>query len=289
MPVALLAALLLQSTADTVTLRGARSPSFATDGRLAISVDGDILVQLAPGAALKRVTTGLPWDRDPAWTPDGSALIYASDPSGTGSYDLWRVQVSKDGTASAPIRITNTPESETSPTVAADGRMAFLRGTGNATRIFVRSVEGTEKKLSTREQTEIAPTFSPDGARIAYIAILEAGRKVFVRTLANGAEQTANSDKNAERLAWSPTGDRLAISARTGTFVVPTDGRWTNFASARHGDIAWSPASNQFAIAEYDEVNVQYNGDPNRLGDRASSEKFGVQDKFYFVAAPLGA
>ncbi|MEO7363481.1 MAG: gamma-glutamyltransferase, partial [Gemmatimonadaceae bacterium] len=286
MPVALLAALLLQSTADTVTLRGARSPSFATDGRLAISVDGDILVQLSPGAALKRITTGLPWDRDPAWTADGSAIVYASDPNGTGNYDLWRVSVAKDGTASTPTRITNTPESETAPTVATDGRIAFLRGSGNATRIYLRAVDGIEKKLNTREQTETAPKFSPDGARIAYIAITDAGRKVFVRTVAGTTEQTANSDKNAERLAWAPTGDRLAFSSRTGIFVVPLDGRWTNFASARHGDIAWSATSNQFAIAEYDEVNVQYNGDPDRLGDRAAAEKFGATDMFYFVAAP---
>lgn len=287
MPVALLAALLLQSTAaDTVTLRGARSPSFATDGRLAISVEGDILVQLAPGAPLKRVTTGLPWDRDPAWTPDGTAIVYASDPSGTGSYDLWRVAVAKDGTASAPVRITNTPQSETSPTVAADGSIAFLRGSGNATRIWLRGADGVDKKLNTRDQTEISPRFSPDGSRIAYIAVSDAGRKVFVRTVKTTAEQTANSDRNAERLAWSPTGDRIALSSRTGIFVVPPDGRWTNFASPRRGDIAWSPASNQFAVAEYDEPNVAYNGDPDRLGDRASAEKFGVQDKFYFVAAP---
>lgn len=288
MPVALVAALLIQTVAaDTVTLRGARSPSFATDGRLAISIDGDILVQQSPGAPLKRVTTGLPWDRDPAWTADGSAIVYASDPNGTGSYDLWRVTVAKDGTAGAPVRITNTPQSETAPTVAADGSIAFLRGSGNATRIYVRSADGTEKKLNTREQTESSPRYSPDGARIAYIAITDAGRKVFVRTLANTTEQTANSDKNAERLAWSPTGDRIALSSRTGIFVVPTDGRWTNFASPRRGDIAWSATSNQFAVAEYDEVAVSYNGDPDRLGDRASAEKFGAADKFYFVAAPL--
>ncbi len=288
MPVALLAALLLQTAnADTVTLKGARSPAFASDGRLAISVDGDILVQLAPGASLKRVTTGLPWDRDPAWTPDGSAIVYASDPSGIGQYDLWRVTVAKDGTAGVPQRITSTVESETSPTVAADGTIAFLRGSGNATRIWVRGTDGTDKRLNTRDQTETSPRFSPDGTRIAYIVASDAARKVVVRTVKTSAETTANSDKNADRITWSPTGDRLALSSRTGIFVVPPDGRWTNFASTRRGDIAWSGTSNQFAVAEYDEMNVAYNGDPDRLGDRASAERYGaVTDKFYFVSAP---
>lgn len=302
MSVALITALLLHITpgasfaagaptvavaADTVTLRGARAPAYARDGRLAIAIDGDILVQLAPGTSLKRVTTGLPWDRDPVWTSDGSAIVYASDPSGTGEYDLWRVRVAKDGTASAPERITNTAVSETAPSIAPDGSIAYLRGSGNATRIWIRNADGSDKKLNTHEQTETAPHYSPDGTRLAYIAVTEAGRKVLVRTLSSGAEQTANSDKNADRLAWAPTGDRLALSSRTGIFVVPVDGRWSNFASTKRGDITWSPVANQFAVAEYDEVNVSYNGDPDRLGDRASAERYGATDTFWFVPAPI--
>lgn len=289
--VALVAALLLhaatpaQAAPDTVTLKGARSPSFAPDGRLAIAVEGDILVQLSPGAPLKRLTTGLPWDRDPSWTTDGTAIVYASDPSGTGQFDLWRITVSKDGTAGAPQRITNTPQSETFPSVAPDGSIAFLRGSGGATRVWIRSADGTEKKLNTKEQTEISPRFSPDGSRVAYIAVGETGRRVLVRNAKSDAETVANTDKNAERLAWSPSGDRIALSSRTGVFVVPPDGRYTNFASARRGELAWS-ASNQFAIAEFTEQNVAYNGDPDRLGDRSSAEAYDNQDKFYFVAAP---
>ncbi|MBC8088833.1 MAG: PD40 domain-containing protein, partial [Phycisphaerae bacterium] len=288
MPVALVAALMLQFVAqpDTVTLRGARSPAFAADGRLAIAVEGDILVQLAPGAALKRVTTGLPWDRDPAWTPDGTAIVYASDPSGTGQFDLWRVTVAKDGTPGAPQRITNTPQSETSPSVASDGSIAFLRGSGNATRVWIRAADGSDKKLNTKDQTETSPRFSPDGARVAYIAISETGRRVLVRAVKSETETVANTDKNAERLAWSPTGDRLALSSRTGVFVVPPDGRYTNFASARRGEIAWSAATNQFALAEYTEQNLGYNGDPDRLGDRSSAESYGNEHKFWFVNAP---
>jgi len=288
-PVALVAAFLLQTVAqpDTVTLRGARSPSFASDGRLALAVEGDLLLQSAAGAALRRITTGLPWDRDPVWTPDGSALVYASDPSGTGQFDLWRVVVAKDGSAGTPERITNTPHSETSPSVAADGSIAFVRGSGNATRVWLRAADGSERKLNTKEQTETSPRFSPDGARVAYIAVSEAGRRVLVRTVKSETETVANTDKNAERLAWSPAGDRLALSSRTGVFVVPTDGRYTNFASSRRGDLAWSATTNQFAIAEYTEQNLGYNGDPDRLGDRSAAEAYSNDDKFWFVNAPV--
>jgi gamma-glutamyltranspeptidase/glutathione hydrolase len=286
-PVALLASLLLQAAApDTTTLRGARSPAFASDGRLAVAIDGDILLQTAPGAPLKRLTKGLPWDRDPAWTPDGNAIVYASDPSGTGQYDLWRITVSKDGTAGTPERITSTPESETSPTVAPDGSIAFLRGSGNATRIWIRAANGSTTKFNTRDGTEIQPRYSPDGSKLAWISVAEAGRRVLVRAVNSTTEQTANTDRNAERITWSPTGDRIALSSRAGVFVVPPDGRWSNFASTRRGDIAWSK-NNQFAVAEYEEMTVAYNGDPDRLGDRASAERYNATEKFYFVAAPV--
>ena len=285
MNIAVLAALLLQSVApDSTTLRGARSPAYASDGRLVIALEGDLLVQLTPGAALKRITSGIPWDRDPAWTPDGNAIVYASERDG--QYDLYRVTVAKDGTPGTPERITSTRESEFAPTVAADGSIAFLRGNGNAARIYVRGPDGTEKRLSTREQTELSPRFSRDGLTLAYIASGENGRRVIAHNMKSGVETIANTDKNADRIAWSPSGDRIALSSRTGIFVVPTDGRYTNLLSTHHGDIAWSP-TNTVAVAEFDEVNVAYNGDPDRTGDRTNAENFASKDRLFFVTAPV--
>ena len=144
-----LSALLLQVAPDTAALRGARSPSYAPDGRLILAMDGDVFLQRTPGAALVRVTRGLPWDRDPVWTRDGAAIVYASDRGD--HYDLWRVAVTADGTAGAPERLTNTPQPETAPTTAPDGSIAFVRGSGNAARVWIRDASGKERRLSTRE------------------------------------------------------------------------------------------------------------------------------------------
>ncbi len=294
MHVALLSALLLQvATPDSTTLRGVRSPTYAPDGRLAFAVDGDVFVRQSPSAPPQRVTGGLAWDRDPVWTRDGAAIIYASDRAnnsgglGGGSYDLWRVPVGADGRAGTAERLTATPHSETAPTTAPDGSIAFLRGSGNATRVWIRDVGGKERRLTTREQTESSPKFSPDGARLAYVATTESGRRIFVRTVASTDETTANSDGNAERLTWSPTGDRLAFSSRTGVYVVPPNGRWSNFASARHGDLAWSPDGRTLAVAEYDDVVVGYNGDPDRQLDHAAVSRMGAKDALFFVTAPV--
>src|SRR5215211_2215489 len=108
----LIAALLFQTaTADTAKGIGARNPAYARDGRLAVSVQGDLWVVSKRGE-WARVTTGPAWDREPAWSPDGSTLMFSSDRGG--NFDLWRVAV---GEPAEPERITTSPLPEGQPTV----------------------------------------------------------------------------------------------------------------------------------------------------------------------------
>lgn len=270
---------------DTATLHGARGPAFAPDGRLAVSINGDIFAQQTPGGRWVHLTTGIAWDRDPAWSHDGSTIVFSSDRSG--QYALWRMKINADGTAGTPERITNSSEPESSPSVAPNGTIAFARGEGNASRVWLRSADGMEKRLTTHEVAELNPELSPDGTRIAFIQPSETGRSLVVGSVSDQRALTANTDRNVERIAWSPTGDRIAFTAgnRGGVYVAPPDGRWTNFVSSKHGDIAWSQ-DGKIAIVEHDDANVAYNGDPDRLGERIASEDFESKENLYFVAAP---
>ncbi len=276
------------AVADSTVLHGARSPAFAPDGRLAVSVDGDLFVQQSAGGRWVHLTTGIAWDRDPVWTRDGSSIVFSSDRSGT--YALWRVKVNADGTAGTPERITNSNEPESSPSVSTDGTIAFVRGVGSASRIWIRSTDGTEKRLTNRESAELDPALSPDGTRVAFIQPTELGRSIVVRGMNDQRTSVANSDRAAERVIWAPSGDRLAFTAggrNGGIYVVPPDGRWTNLASTKHGDIAWSADGKTLAIVEHEDANTPYNGDPDRLGERIASETFESEQKVFFVAAPL--
>jgi gamma-glutamyltranspeptidase len=273
------------ASADTATLHGARGPAFGPDGRLAVSVNGDIFAQQAPGGRWLHLTSGIAWDRDPVWTRDGAAIVFSSDRSG--QYAIWRMKIAADGTSGTPERITNSNEPENAPTTAPDGSIAFARGEGNAARIWIHAVDGGEKRFDSRELTEIDPVFSPDGSRIAFIETNETGRRVLVRGVNDSRETVVNATSNAERLAWAPAGDRIAFTAgnRGGVYVAPLDGRWTNFVSAKHGDIAWSQ-DGKIAIVEHEDVTTAYNGDPDRLGERIASETFESKENLYYVTAP---
>jgi gamma-glutamyltranspeptidase len=286
----LLAVLLLQATApDTAALKGARNPAYAPDGRLAVAIDGDLFAQSAPNGRWLRVTSGAPWDRDPAWTRDGSAIVFASDRGG--SSNLWRVRVSADGATGEPERVTNGSDRESAPTAAPDGSVAFVRGTGAAARVFIRAADGAERRFDPREQAQLAPAFSPDGSRIAYVLTAETGRRLNIRTVASGRETQPVTDRAPESLAWSSDNNRVAFStggARTGVFITPLDGRYLNFVSTSRGDIAWSPDGKTLAIAEHEEVPVTYNGDPDRLGDRVARETYAMKKPggLMLIAAP---
>jgi gamma-glutamyltranspeptidase/Tol biopolymer transport system component len=248
-----------------------RQPAFAPDGRLAVAIDGDLWLRRAPDAPLVPLTRGAAWDRDPAWTPDGRALVFASDRAG--SYDLWRVALGDDGAAGEPERLTQAPGWEVEPSVAPDGRIVFTRGSGGAARLWVREPDGTERRLATVERTERGARVAPDGATVAFVAVRGDTARLVVRTLASGAEVVVDADRGAERVAWAPDGQRVAFSARTGTWVAPPDGRYANLASTRRGDVAWSPDGATLLIATWREpAPVGYNGDPDRGVDRAVEE-----------------
>jgi TolB protein len=239
MYVALLLLALQQPAADS-TLRGVRDPAFAPDGRLVVSIDGDLYLQAAGGGAWSRLTTGPAWDREPAWARDGTSIVFSSDRSG--GFDLWRLAVSAPGSAGAqPERLTTSPEPDAEPSIAADGRIVFVRGRGDAARLWSRARDGAEQRLTRGQVAERSPAVSPDGARVAYVAVTETGRRLRVRALtadsARAADSVVVTDREAEQPSWSPNGDRLVFTtggARPGVFVTPTDGRYTNLVSSRH-------------------------------------------------------
>ena len=272
------------------TLVGARNPAYAADGRLALSIRGDIWLRAAgDGGRWIQVTSGPAWDRHPAWTPDGAAIVYTSDATGSG--DLYRVHVGASGATGAPERITSSPEPEGEASVAKDGSIVFARGQGGATKIWLRTPAGVERRLTKGENgAEHWPVWSPDANRVAYGAIREDRTRLRVRWVTGDSDRVVVEDRDAEHPAWSPRGDRLAFgtrNGRAGVWVTTPDARYINFVSAQRAEPAWSPDGRTLALVELPGPDVGYNGDPDRVGDRERRDDFGTTGRLWFVDAPV--
>ena len=105
--------------------------------------------------------SGMFRDADPAVSPDGKSVIFASmrDREGKGSkiYSLFRATIGPDGSLNVH-RLADTINNGTnvlSPSIARDGTLYFIRSTGKTVRIF-------RSELRDGDYSAVAPVDLPD-------------------------------------------------------------------------------------------------------------------------------
>lgn len=154
-----------------------------------------------------QITTHQGSDIFPAWSPDGSKIVFASDRYG--NYDLFIIE--KDG--SNLRRLTNDPIDEWAPSWSPDGtKIAF--STGPPHNIWVIDTGGQNLTQLTDGGENSYPAWNPDGSLIVFHSY---------RDMSEGGDAdiyVMNQDGSAvERLTiasspdgcpqWSPDGTRI--------------------------------------------------------------------------------
>ena len=210
-------------------------PAIAPDGKsVAFSADEggsrQIWVRLIAGGPPLQLTHGGGVDRTrPRWSPDSSALLYYSPPSGEGlTGTLWEVSA----LGGAPRRIV---DSVADGDISHDGmRLAFIRSTNGALQLVVASRDGTNAQVAVRLDagySYVAPRWSPDDRAIAYQrSRMSLDDEVFVVSSSGGEPRGLTRTNNRmSGFAWLPDGSGLVVSSSRGStlYYLPSFNLWT--------------------------------------------------------------
>jgi Tol biopolymer transport system component len=177
--------------------------SLSPDGRF-IAYDGlvgtgtsskEIFVLATDGSRETKVVEGPDTNRSPLWSPDGSRLVFLSNRTGTLS--LWSMPM-RDGRANGPAELVkaNIGDIRTQGFTRV-GALHYLASGVTSVNVYIADLDDEMKVIGAPRivshrfvNSNSAPTWSPDGQRLAYLSSRgQAGRILVIRTMASGEEK----------------------------------------------------------------------------------------------------
>ena len=190
---------------------------------------------------------------EPAWSPDGSEIAFASRRNGT--YDIY--VMSADGTGTREL--TSGKQNDNHPTWSPDGSQIAFERDGD---IYVMDADGSGlQPISDVGAEETDPAWSPDGTWLAYVHRTPGGpiSEVWVMH-PDGSDRRELTHQNAEPLgpAWSPDSSRIVFSNNPSSkpyelFTIGLDGKGLKSVVPTVNDNfepAWSPDGSTIAYQE---------------------------------------
>jgi TolB protein len=176
-----------------------------------------------------RLTDNTADARVPAWSPDGSKVLFQTDRDG--NWEIYSVRA--DGTQAT--RLIAHPASDTWASFSPDGtRILFASDRSGTRELFLMSPDGSNPYPLTRDsRLAMRPAWSPDGATIFYPATRaprsgdgEPALLQRVRPDGTALGPLPGGPRREYNQACSPDGTRIAFDAHAEGAWESEDGQW---------------------------------------------------------------
>ena len=213
----------------------------------------ELYVMDLDGARLRPLTADQSLVLSPAWSPEGSLMLFTSYRGGTGP-QLY--VISSEG--GREYLISGRPGLNTCPSYSPDGReiLCTLSQDGNPEVYMLDARGGSPRRLTDSPSIDTSPCWSPTGREIAFTSDRTGTPQVYVMDREGGNVRRLTYDvEYTDSPAWSPRGDRIAFVARTGAgfdiYLCRPDGSGLRLAvsGGSNENPRWSPDGRHLLFA----------------------------------------
>jgi Tol biopolymer transport system component len=219
--------------------------------------ESNVFTMNPDGSGRTQLTDGFR-DEGPAWSPDGSRLVFIGTARG-GTSHVFVMNADGSGLTSLVDLGGSSPYLSHVPAWSPEGSRIAYSGPGG---IFVINPDGSNETRLT-DGADVGAAWSPDGTRIAFVRYegIGQGDAVYVMN-ADGSGLTRVASDTAggqQAVSWSPDGTKIAFELGGKVYLANRDG--TGLAQLTFGWHAyapiWSPDGTRIAYGQLDEHELR--------------------------------
>jgi TolB protein len=213
----------------------------------------ELCVMDLDGSGLRPITADHSIALSPAWSPEGSLLLFSSYRGGAGS----RLFVTPSAGGKISL-VSGRPGLNTSPSYSPDGRniACTLSMDGNAEIYVLDARGGSPARLTNNRAIDTSPSWSPTGQEIAFTSDRSGNPQVYVMGRDGANVHRLTFEVNyTDSPNWSPKGDLIAFVARTGggfdIYICGADGTNARLvvSGSSNENPRWSPDGRHLVFA----------------------------------------